>query len=468
MKLRRQTSIRNRLVTIFALSASILLVLTCALLYIAFDAQLEGTIDQNLRDRAAEITLDLKQGNLEIRSGELFAELVDPIRFRVIDSTTTTGGRPALSRRELGRARERQIVVERRRVTGLGEEGRVLARPETTAAGGHVIVVVGESLDAVARARERLGLLLGIGAPVLIGVFAGCGWVLSGAALRPVQRLTKGAEAISASRGGQRLPQPPGDDEIARLGSALNAMLSRIEASLARERAFIDDASHRLRMPLTILRGELDDACNHPRNRDEMRRSLACALQEAEQLGRLTEDLLTLARADGGRLQRSQQPVHLLAAAHQAVERSGPPDGLTFEVVGDEVTVSVDPLLLERLLEELIVNASRHAARRVQLAVGTDSSSGLLTVADDGAGFPAALLPTAFDRFTRADADQGRDGGGSGLGLAIVAAVVRAQNGRAEAANGEPLGGGRIRVWLPLAVPPMLEGPSAGPHRCAR
>jgi signal transduction histidine kinase len=74
-----------------------------------------------------------------------------------------------------------------------------------------------------------------------------------------------------------------------------------------------------------------------------------------------------------------------------------------------------------------------------------------LTVSDDGAGFPAAFLPVAFDRFPRADADRGRDHGGSGLGLAIVAAVVRAHGGRVELGNGEPLGGGRLRVWLPMA-----------------
>jgi signal transduction histidine kinase len=464
--LRSPASIRNRLVAIFAVSASILLVLTCALLYIAFDAQLEGTIDQTLRDRANDITLDLQEGNVQIRSGEPFAQLLASDTGLVIDSTTTAARRPpVLSRRELVRARDHEIVVERRRVTGLGDRGRVLARPETAAGGDKVIVVVGESLDAVARARQRLGLLLGITSPLLIGAIAGCGWVLAGAALRPVVRLTEEAEAISLQEGGQRLPQPPGDDEIAHLGRTLNAMLDRIESSLARERAFVDDASHELRTPLSILRGELELACDRPGSRAEMRRSLQSALQEAEQLGRLTEDLLTLARADGGRLDPRLQSVDLLEATRLAVARYGTADGPALEVEGDTVTVTADPMLLERLFRNSIANASRHATTKVQLTVGTEDGWGRLTVADDGTGFPGEFLPVAFDRFTRADADRGRDHGGSGLGLAIVAAVVRAQDGRVEVDNGPPLGGGRLRVWLPLApvaAPDPVPVPAVG------
>ncbi len=463
--LRPAGSIRSRLFAVFTVSAGILLVLTCALLYIVFDSQLDGTIDQTLRDRAADITLDLHEGNVLIRAGEPFAVLLDPGSGGVIDSTSnTSSGPPVLSRRELGQARTREIVVERRRLTGLGNRGRVLARPEQTAQGRDVIVVVGESLDTLSHARQRLGLLLGITSPILIGAIAGCGWVLAGAALRPVQRMTEEAEAISLRESGQRLRQPPGDDEIAHLGRTLNAMLDRIEASLARERAFVDDASHELRTPLAILRGELELACDRPGSRAEMRQTLVSALQEAEQLGRLTEDLLTLARADSGRLEgASVQTMDLLAAAKQAAVRYRPEGGPAVEVVGDATSVAADPVLLEPLRRHLVTNACRHAESKVRLALGHDGAWAQVTVSDDGEGFPSAFLPVAFDRFTRADADRGRGHGGSGLGLAIVAAVARAQRGRVEVGNGPPLGGGRIQVWLPLAGDaPRTEAPPTG------
>jgi signal transduction histidine kinase len=288
--------------------------------------------------------------------------------------------------------------------------------------------------------------------------------VLAGAALRPVQRMTEEAEAISMREGGQRLKQPPGDDEIAHLGHTLNAMLDRIEASLARERAFVDDASHELRTPLSILRGELELACDGHATRAEMRRTLESALQEADQLGRLTEDLLTLARADSGRLAARAHDVGLLAATCQAVRRYRQPADPVVEVLGEEVTVRADAVLLEPLLRNVITNACRHAAGRVHVALTRDGGWAVLTVADDGAGFPPAFLPVAFDRFSRADADRGRDHGGTGLGLAIVAAVVHAQHGQVQVGNGGPLGGGRIEVRLPIAVTssnshrPLIEG----------
>ncbi|MEO5679011.1 MAG: ATP-binding protein [Acidimicrobiales bacterium] len=457
-----QQSLRDRLVITFGIGASILLLLTAGLLYLAFDAQLNSALDQALQDRATDITFDVREGNLQIRSGEPFAQLLEP-GGQVIDSTAVaTGGRSVLSARDLARARTREVIVERRRITGLGDRGRILARLERTSNGDPVIVVVGESLDTLARARQRLGLLVSIVSPLLIGAVVWCGRVLAGAALRPVKRMAQEAAAISLSEGGQRLRQPPGDDEIAELGKTLNAMLARIEGSLTRERAFVDDASHELRTPLSILRGELELACQRPGKRAEMQQTLASALQEAEQLGRLTEDLLLLARANGGGLELRLQTVELLAAARQAGARYHQEGEAALQVAGDTVGIWADPVLLDRLLANLMTNACRHATSRVHVEVRSDGGMARLSIADDGDGFPPSFLPVAFDRFSRADVDRGRDHVGSGLGLAIVAEAVRAQGGRVEVDNGSPLGGGRVRVWLPVAVAVAPQPAGAG------
>jgi signal transduction histidine kinase len=445
---------------VFALGSSILLLLTGAFLYIGFNTQLEDAVDQALRDRAADITLDLHEGNLSIRPGEPFVVLLEP-NGQVIDATVTTSRRSSvLTARELARARDREVVVDRRDVTGLGDRGRLLARPEQALDGRTVIVVVGESLDTVVRARKRLGLLLGAASPALIAAIAWCGWVLVGAALRPVRRLTEQAAAISLREGGQRLAQPPGDDEIALLGRTLNAMLDRVETSLAHERAFIDDASHELRTPISILHGELELAFMQPSGRNGLKRSLASALQEAERLGRLTDDLLVLARADRGHLPSRREPVDVLEATRRVASRHQRDGGPAVEVTGEPVTVAADPGALERVVDNLVANAARHAANVVRVSVDTDDGRARLVVADDGQGFPAEFLPIAFDRFSRADADRGRDHGGTGLGLAIVDALVRADGGKAEVGNGEPLGGARVTVWLPLA--PELASAPAG------
>lgn len=447
----RRLSIRKRLVTVFALGSTALLLLTATLLYTALNAQLENAIDQLLRDRADVIALDLAEGRQQIRPGEPFVILLRP-DGQVIDSTTVAGlDDPVLSGRDLGRALEGEIVFERRNITGLGNRGRLLARPERTVDGSVLVVVVGESLDTVARASPRLGLTLAGTSVLLIGLIAGSGSILAGAALRPVRLMIEQAAAISLVQDGERLRPPPGKDEIALLGRTLNSMLERIESSLAHERAFVDDASHELRTPLAILRGELELAAGRPDDIDGLRAALASALQEAEHLGRLTEDLLVLARTDRGQITPRLDWVDLLGAAQRAAERHGSRSTIEVEVVGTPVVVSADSLLVERIIGNLIDNACRHAASRIQVSVTADRREGHLTVSDDGTGFPPEFLPVAFDRFSRADPARGGRGGGSGLGLAIVAALVHAQGGRVNVGNGGPCGGGLVDVWLPNA-----------------
>ena len=208
------------------------------------------------------------------------------------------------------------------------------------------IVVVGASLDAVTRAQQRLGIVLAVASPLLIGALAGGGWILTAAALRPVGAMTTEAEAITVSQVGRRLPQPPGDDEIAHLGRTLNAMLDRIEGSIAHERSFLDDASHELRTPISILRAELELALGQPGDADELQQSLRSALEETERLVRLTDDLLVLARVDSEHLPLRAQPVELRGAAERVVERLGDA-GANIDVTGSRVVVQADPLCID-------------------------------------------------------------------------------------------------------------------------
>jgi len=460
----RGSSVRGRLVATFALSSTILVLLTGGLLYLLFNDQIARAVDQALRDRAADLSADLHEGKQQVRPGAPFVVVLEP-SGRVIESTTISARRsPVLTERQLERAREGEVVVERRRVTGLGSRARLLARPEVMGDGRPVILVVGESLDTVSSVSERLGLLLAATSPLLIGLIVGCGWVLVGAALRPVRHMTEEAEAISLTETGQRLRQPPGDDEIALLGRTLNAMLDRIEASFAHERAFLDDASHELRTPLSILRGELELASGGPRDRDAMAEALTSALHEAEHLSRLTEDLLVLARVDRGGLDARHEAVDLLQAARRSAGRRRDPAGPELEVTGEQVDAAADPMLVDRVLGNLVDNACRHAAGNVRLEVAADGDFARLEVADDGSGFPSAFLAVALDRFTRADGVRRRDDGGSGLGLAIVAALVNGQGGRVRVGNGDPLGGGRVEVWLPLAPPVHASEESVSHH----
>src|SRR5439155_312324 len=228
-----------------------------------------------------------------------------------------------------------------------------------------------------------------------------------GAALRPVRRMSQEADAISLAQAGRRLPQPEGEDEIAQLGRTLNVMLDRIEAAFARERMFLDDASHELRTPIAVLRAELEvalldlaggQAQTGPVDREALERSLRSALEEANRLAHLAEDLLVLARATAGRLPLRRRPVDVRVLAEEAARRGSNgaagragAAGVAVQVDGPAAQAVVDPARLEQVINNLVGNARRFARRRVQVGVRTEGDDVVVTVADDGPGFPAAL-----------------------------------------------------------------------------
>lgn len=109
-----------------------------------------------------------------------------------------------------------------------------------------------------------------------------------------------------------------------------------------------------------------------------------------------------------------------------------------------------DPFAVDQVLTNLLTNAVRWAAGRVQVDVSRDGQDAVVRVADDGPGFSTDVMPRVFDRFGRGDPSRGRGGGGAGLGLAIVSVVLAALGGRAEVGNGHPLGGAWVEVRLPL------------------
>ena len=446
----RPTSLRSRLAVLFALGSGTLLLISGAFLYVNLNRQLHGAIEEGLRARADDISADIEAGVRKVPKEEAFAELLTPDGTVIDASAAVDQRRLALTPLDLLAAKQRDVVVDRNRVPGLGHRGRLLARTERSPGGTDTIVVVGASLDAVTRAQQRLGIVLAVASPLLIGALAGGGWILTAAALRPVGAMSTEAEAITLSQVGRRLPQPPGDDEIAHLGRTLNAMLDRIEGSIAHERSFLDDASHELRTPISILRAELELALGQPGDAEELQQSLRSALEETERLVRLTDDLLVLARVDSEHLPLRAQPVELRGAAERVVERLGDA-GANIDVTGSRVVVQADPLWIDQIVTNLLVNASRFARSRVRLEVNAPRHGRTeVVVADDGPGFPPDALPTVFDRFSRAGRARQREGGGAGLGLAIVAALVRAHGGSLEATNGPPLGGARVAFSLPV------------------
>jgi signal transduction histidine kinase len=380
----------------------------------------------------------------------VIAQVIDPSGQVILPE----GARSLLSTGELATALDRELLVDRG-VTGIGGDARILAQPLVVTSHGRVVGVTATSTAALEHVRNRLVLLLVVASPALTAAVTLTAWVLAGAALRPVQRMAHRAETISMAAPGERLPQPPGHDEIAELGRTLNAMLERIESTIAHERAFIDDASHELRTPLAVLRGELELALND----DDflaVQQGLRSSLEETDRLARLADDLLMLARADAGQASEAT-PANLTEAARVAGSRLGKRPNVTLTVLGQDAMVPGPAAWVDRIVTNLIVNALDHAHRAVSVEVSSNDTGHCLTVADDGPGFPADLLARVFDRFIRGDSARGR--GGTGLGLAIVAALARSLGGEVHAGNGPPLGGARVEVTLPAAQPATSHTP---------
>ncbi|HEY8524442.1 MAG TPA: HAMP domain-containing sensor histidine kinase [Acidimicrobiales bacterium] len=421
-------------------------------------------------DTSDEVS-DAITAELRVRMADLPAEIDDPaagsatrrhlVADQVIDATGTVvsprGETAILTPRELAAALDHELIVERP-VPGVGHDVRILAERLGSERGVPLVGVTATSTRPLVHVRDRLLLVLLVATPLLTAAVTLTAWGLAGAALRPVSRMARRAETISMAAAGERLPQPAGRDEIADLGRRLNAMLARIETTVAHERAFVDDASHELRTPLTVLRGELELA----REDDEpaaLRRSVASALEETDRLIGLTESLLTLARTDAGQVPTTTAPCDLAAAAGRALDRLPVPAPIAASVHGEAASVDAPPEWIDQVVTNLLVNALDHAAGAVRVDVTADDGRVRLRVADDGPGFPAELLPRVFDRFTRGDQSRGR--GGTGLGLAIVAGIVRALGGEVEAGNGPPLGGARVEVTLPRR-PGATGSPAAG------
>lgn len=479
--------IRLRLTLAFTAVAGVLLAAAGWLLDVRLSEDLSQSLDQSLRQRSQDLAVLVRDGveplDLEstglIERGESFAQVVDN-HASVLAASSSLRGRALLGPREVARAREGSLFLDRPSVPGLDEPARLLAVP-VTSRGGQVVLVVGATQGNRLETLATLRTEFFIGGPALLLAAALGGYLLSGAALRPVDLMRRRAEAITAHEPGQRLPLPAARDELARLGTTLNDLLSRLEAALDRERKFVADASHELRTPLSLLRTELELALRHPRSALELRRAIESAAEETRRLIQLAEDLLLMAAADQGRLPVRLETLSVddlltRCAAHFEIElaaegrslrigsqavpalvgAAGPTPVGAAGPVRDGVVVPTllgDGLRLEQALGNLIDNAVRHGAGDVCVFARRNRESIELHVTDQGPGFAADLLPRAFERFSRPDT--ARTGGGTGLGLSITLAIARAHGGTAHAANRHERG---ADLWLSLP----LSGPAAG------
>ncbi len=288
--------------------------------------------------------------------------------------------------------------------------------------------------------------------PTAVLLVAAVAYLATRRALRPVEAIRARTAAVTATDPRERVAVPNTGDEIARLATTINATLERLDTAAQSHRRFVADAAHELRSPLASLLATLEVAEVYP-HRTDWPATVATAAAQARRIQSLADDLLLLARLDAApAAPAAETPVDLATLAHDVTAEypiSG--DSVTVHYDGDvPVHVTANPVHLERLLRNLLDNATRHAAARVGVSVHADTANAVLTVDDDGPGIPAPDRERVFERFTRLDDDRSRKTGGTGLGLAIAREIAERYHGSLRVEDSAI--GALFAARLPLAI----------------
>ena len=486
-------SIRLRLAAVFAIAAAILFTLGSLLFVAKLSASLLGTIDAQLTaqlDRAGRYAPpsadaahrspapgsparpSLARANLEDGAGsplpgEYVVQVIDPTG-RVRGGSTDAGTTPILSAAELSQARTQRIVLT---TSDEGERERLIAAPLPQHPGWVAVAAV--SLEGFNGTRSDVTRQLIIGGIVFVAAAGLGGYGLARAALSPVERMRREVASVSAGNPAPGIQVPRTRDEIAALATTMNELLSRLQTAVSQQRTLVADASHELRTPFAVLRGELELA-RPGRSRDELAAAVGHATEEVTRLARITEQLLFLARADEDKIPHQLAPTNiaelLTHSAEHAASRARAA-GVSCQVNAPAgLVATVDPDRVREAVDNLVDNALRFAptGTPIVLSASTNGQDLLIEVSDSGPGFPPGFLPHAFQRFARpAGSGRARSEGGAGLGLAIVSAIARAHGGWASVAN-QPGGGAVTALQLPGTVyqPASVPGPGTDRAPC--
>jgi signal transduction histidine kinase len=289
------------------------------------------------------------------------------------------------------------------------------------------VVVLPHAAEEITRTTDRLLLRAGLVGLVLIAAVA---YFTVRIALRPVEAIRALTASVTASDPRERVTVPATGHEITALATTINTTLQRLDDAAAQQRRFVADAAHELRSPLTTLLASLEVALAYP-ERTDWPAAVTTAARQTRRLHALAEDLLLLARLDTRTPVAGPETVDLTALASRLTEQ--------YPLTERPLTLTCDstapahahgnPDEYERLLRNLIDNAARHAAHRIQITIRNQDAWVVLTVHDDGPGVPTEDAERIFERFVRLDDARSRDHGGTGLGLAIARDLAHRHGG---------------------------------------
>ncbi|MFL5953916.1 MAG: sensor histidine kinase [Gaiellaceae bacterium] len=356
------------------------------------------------------------------------------------DGTTDGNGLPVSKRALalLNNPRARPYITD---TTIEGEHARELVLP--TPDGG--VRIVAESLAQTDHALARIKFWILLVGAIGIAAAAALAALVAGAALKPVRRLTAAAETVAATGDLSERVEVAGSDELGRLATRFNGMLAALQESVGRQRRLVADASHELRTPLTAARTNVDLVREGKLPEQEVGRALDEASIELDALTTLVSDLVELARGEERKLRVEEVSLDDLVASTVERAQARAPQA-TFVTSLTPTQVSVDPVLLERAISNLLDNAVKYSPHGAPIEVIV--RDGQVIVADHGPGVAEEDLPRIFDRFYRAAGARSKPG--AGLGLAIVREAAEAHGGNATVESSSS--GARFTLTLPASV----------------
>lgn len=344
-------------------------------------------------------------------------------------------------------------------VTAGGHEYLIVVRTVPTSDGDWHVVASHDQRFAKTVLGNLTNILF-LAASILLVALGLTSWLLTTAALRPVSRMRAKAESLVETGSVEELPVGEADDEIADLAITLNSLLRNVRTSAAREKQMVADASHELRTPIAVLRGQLELAQSSIGDPAAHRRDLTAARDTSERLSRLATNLLQLSTLEANQDSTVTTVRALIEEFRSASDRArllAPDKNIDIDFDTDvdvdgnlDIDYRISDVRFGQVLDNLLGNAVRATPSdgRIHVELRMIDTALQLTVQDSGPGVPAEFAATAFDRFTRARTRRGTDETGSGLGLAIAAAIIANASGTIRLDN-SPGGGLQVLVTIP-------------------
>jgi heavy metal sensor kinase len=468
-------SIRARLTLWYTIVLAIVLVLLAVFTYFVYWRNVVESTDNGLRELtnafATTFQAELSEGNGSAAAEDAAREAMMEHRFRdtVLVILDSSGG-VLLGSLDSSLRSSREVVdpdlfqsASFRDFTGkaandpgfLGtvqgnKHGFRAAAKSIGSAKGDYTVVVLQSLHPQQELLRDIRRTFYWAIPAALLLASLGGYFLARKSLAPVAEMALQARHMGAANLRDRLAFANPRDELGQLTLSFNQLLARIEMSFEQQRRFVADASHELRTPVAILRGETEVALARPdRSPEEYRETLAVLRDESRRLARIIEDLFTLTRADAGQYPLSLRDAYLDELASEVLHRArclAMAKNITLKSsIEPDLPIHADEVLLERMLLNLLDNAIKYSppGSKVELICRREGGNYVIRVSDNGPGIPGELQPRIFERFFRADKARSRSDGntvGAGLGLAISRWIAEAHHGRLELTRSDSSG----------------------------